>query len=71
MILRIPIRKAHHEKNPKTGDEIVFLENNQNQVLEMFMAMKVDAEFNETTPAIIIHRVHEDYEIFTKKTSKK
>ena len=45
-----------------TGSEIVIFENNQNQVLEMFMAMKFDAECNETTPAIIIHRWHEDYE---------
>ena len=54
-------------KIEKTGSEIVIFENNQNQVLEMFMAMKFDAECNETTPAIIIHRFHEDYEIFTKK----
>ena len=30
----------------KTGSEIVIFENNQNQVLEMFVAMKFDVECN-------------------------
>ena len=49
----------------------MIFENNQNQVLEMFMAMKFDAECNETTPAIIIHRFHEDSEMSTKKSQKR
>ena len=56
-------------KNPDS--RIVISENNQNQVLETFISMKFDAECNETTPAIILHRFHEDYEMFTKMTSKK
>ena len=57
-------------KIQKTGSEIVIFENNQNQVLEMFMAMKFDAECNETTPAIIMNRFHEDSEMSTKSHKK-
>ena len=32
----------------------------QNQVLEMFISMKIDAEYNETSPAILFDRFHED-----------
>ena len=31
--------------------------------------MKFDAEYNETTPAIVFNRFHEKYEIVTKMTS--
>ena len=58
-------------KIQKTGSEIVIFENNQNQVLEMCMAMKFDAECNETTPAIISNRCHEDYEMFTENNIQK
>ena len=53
----------------KTGSEIVISENNQ-KVLEMCMAMKFNPECNETTPAIIINRFHEDYEMFTENNIK-
>ena len=49
--------------------EIVISENSQNQVLETFLSMKSDAEYNETTPAIAFDRCHEDSGII-KKTSK-
>ena len=55
----------------KSDSEILIFENNQNQVLGTFISMKFDAECNETTPAIILHRFHEDYETFTKMTSNK
>ena len=45
-------------------------ENDQNQVLEMFISMKFDGESNETTPAIISYRFHEDSKMFTKKDVK-
>ena len=48
----MPIKKAHHEKNAETDYEIVISGNNQNIVLETFISIKFDAEFNETTPAI-------------------
>ena len=44
----------------KTDSEIVIFENNQNQLLETFISMKFDAECNETTPAILFPRFHED-----------
>ena len=49
---------------------MVIIENDQNQVLEMFISMKFDVESNETTPAIILYRFYEDYEMFTKKDVK-
>ena len=33
--------------------------------------MKFDAECNETTPAIVLNRLHEHYEILTKKWRQK
>ena len=41
---------------------------NQNQILETFISMKKDAEYNETTPASVFYRCHEDAEILTKMT---
>ena len=35
----------------------------------MFICIKMDAECNETTPAIAFDRFHEYVEIFTKMTS--
>ena len=37
-----------------------------NRVLEMFIYIKMDAESNETRPAISFLLFHEDYEIFAK-----
>ena len=54
----------------KTGSEIVISENTKNEVPETVIAMKCDAESNETTPAIILYRFHEDCEMFTKKDVK-
>ena len=54
----------------KTDSKIVISENEQNQVLKTFTSMKSDSECNETTPAIIFRRCHEDYEIITEMTSK-
>ena len=45
-------------KIKKTDYKVVISENNQNQVLETFISMKFDAECNETTPAISLHRFH-------------
>ena len=42
-----------------------------NRVLDMCIYVKMDAENNETTPAIAFLRFHEDFEIYTKKASKK
>ncbi len=36
----------------------------------MFIYIKMDAESNQTTPAISFPRFHEDSEMFTKMTSK-
>ena len=58
-------------KIQKTDSEIVNFENNQNQILEMFISMKFGAECKKTTPAISFPRFHEDSEIVTKMTSKK
>ena len=55
----------------KNDYKFMILENDQNQVLEMFISMKFDAESNETTPAIILYRFHEDCKMFTKTTSKR
>ena len=57
-------------KIKKTDYEIMISENNQNQVLETFISIKFDAECNETTPAILFLRFHEDFSIYTKKASK-
>ena len=54
----------------KTGSRIVISENTQNEVLETFIYIKMDAECNETTPAISFPRFHEDSEMFTKKDVK-
>ena len=54
----------------KTGSEIVISEKNQNQDLETFISMRLDAECNETTPAIPFYRFHEDSTILAKMTSK-
>ena len=43
-------------------------ENNQNQNLETFIAIKIDAENNETTLAISFDWIHEDVTIFAKIT---
>ena len=58
-------------KIKKTDYEIVISGNNQNQVLETFISIKFDAECNETTPAIVFLRFHEDSEMFTKNNIKK
>ena len=58
-------------KIQKTGSEIVISENDQNRVMEMLICMKFDAECNETTPAILFLRVHDDSEMVTKKGVKK
>ena len=34
--------------------------------LEMFIYIKMDAESDETTPAMLFRRFHEDHEMFTK-----
>ena len=39
-------------------------------VLEMFIYIKMDAEYNETTPAILFSRYHEDYEMLTEDDVK-
>ena len=57
-------------KIKKTDYEIMMSENNQNQVLETFRPIKFDAACNETTPAILFLRFHEDVMICTKMTSK-
>ena len=58
-------------KIKKTDYEIMISENNQNQFLETFISIKFDAECNETAPAIEFPRFHGDFEIYTKKASKK
>ena len=71
LIVRIPIKKAYHERNrKKTGSRIVISENTQNEVLETFIDIKMDAESNETAPVIAFLRVHEDSEMSTKKSQK-
>ena len=57
-------------KIKKTDYEIMIFENNQNQVLETFISIKFDAECNETTPAILFIRFHEDFKIYTKRRKK-
>ena len=54
----------------KTDSRIVISLNNQNKVPETFISMKFDAECNETTPEIVLHRFHEEYENLTKMTSE-
>ena len=41
-------------------------ENNQNHNLDTFIAIKIDTENNETTPAISFDRIHEYFIKFTK-----
>ena len=55
----------------KKSSRIVFSENTQNEVLETFIYIKMDAEKDETAPAIAFLRLHEDYEMFTKKQHQK
>ena len=55
----------------KTWSEIVISENNHNQFLETFISTEFDAEYNETAPAISIHRFQEDSEILSKMMSEK
>ena len=45
-------------------------EHRQNRVMETSISIKIDAECNETTPDIILYRLHEDCEIFTKWRQK-
>ena len=54
--------------DPKDKRKVIFIHNHekstsQNQVLEMFISMKIDAECNETSPAILFDRFHEDLNI--------
>ena len=58
-------------KIKKTDSKIVISENTQNKVLEMCISMKFDTECNETNPATIFHRFHDDYKMLTKMTSKR
>ena len=70
MILRMPIKKAHHQTNQENWfRRSCFV--NQNQVLELFISMKIDAECNETTPEIAVDRFHEDSNNFSKMTTNK
>ena len=46
-------------------------ENTQNEVLETFICIKMDAESNETIPEISLLRLHEDYEMLKKNNIKK
>ena len=55
----------------KTGSRIVISENTQNEVLETRIYIKMDAESNETAPAILFIRFHKDSEMFTKNIIKK
>ena len=57
-------------KIKKTGAEIVILENNHNQVLEMSISMKFDAECNETTPGISFLQFHEIMRCSQKRRQK-
>ena len=49
--------------------QIVISKNNQIQVLETTIAIKIDAECNETTPMTSFDRFHEDFENMTEMTS--
>ena len=53
-------------KLKKTVSKVAISGNNQNKVLEAFIFMKSDAEYNETTPEIILYRFDEYDEILTK-----
>ena len=46
----------------KTVSKNVISDKNQNPILETFISMKYDTECNETTPAIVFYRFHEDSE---------
>ena len=49
----MPITKSDYEGNQENYFyEIVICENNQNQNLETFISIKINAEYNEITPAI-------------------
>ena len=61
----------HIERNPENWLWIVIIENEQNQVLEMFISIKFDVESNEITPAIVLKRWHEEYEMSTENNIKK
>ena len=54
----------------KTESEILISENNLNQFLETFISIKLDAEYNETAPAISFHLFHGDSEILSKMMSE-
>ena len=69
-MLRMSVKKTYHQRNQEnTICEIVISENNKNPMLDTFISMKMDAEYNENTPTISFDRFHENSEIFTKMTS--
>ena len=45
-------------------------ENNLNQMLETFISIKIDAEYNETTPMMSFDRFHKDFTICLKNKAK-
>ena len=70
VILRMPIKNTHHYTNQENEFwEIVISEKNQNEILETFISINIDAECNENVPAISFGRVHEDFCISTKISS--
>ena len=48
--------------------KIMISENKQNQILETFISMKIDAECDENAPAIAFDRFRKDLNIFKQNT---
>ena len=44
-------------------------ENDKTQMMETFISMKMDAEYNETTLSISFDRVYEEFDIFSESQS--
>ena len=69
-MFRMSIKKAYHERNQENEIwKIVISKNNQNHISGTLISMRIDAEHDETTPAISFDRVHENVCNLTKDTS--
>ena len=68
--IRMHINEAYHHRNQENWFwEIVISENNWNHIPNTFISMRIDAEHNETAPAISDDRLHGNICILTTMTS--
>ena len=55
--------------SPRDGPEVMRNQYSENNILEMFIDIRMDTECNETNPAIAFDRFREYFKMFRKMTS--